>query len=456
MIILLPLTYLILLVWLKSSFKKIEFIELLASTNLFFLGLAGLLPFILREYANIDYKYSIFEIMIVALVLLIIELFVKKKLKFFKIHKLINLTKKPNAPVVFLIILGAILFLRGLYLPLQGWDAVSMYDSRARMFLSGLSLRDTKTLSDYDDFNPNYYFSYPPMTSTIHTVIYSTSASRVMWVYALFYMSFIYYLYLILKKLRTNRLLKILLFVAVAFNPLIVGQINIAYTNLPMIAFQTGSLYYLMKYIENRDSKLLITSAIFLSFSNWTRSLEPIFIGFILAAMYAIYINKKLPIFRKIMLLAIYAGFSLLTRVGWTYYVRTFAGSMGGTDPSFYVLISKLIESIYLGNIIVVAFFVFSSLAPILPYISLMGISLIGRGLNTKSRLSPTEIVLIIIFTTMTILMLGGTLYFSVTFYWWDKIGGSLLRSNLLFIPLISIFAGVVFNNLKGRNVKGK
>ena len=337
MIALVPLTYLILLIWLKLSFKKIELLELLASTNLILLGLAGLVPFLLREYAGIGYKYSIFEIMAVALALITYELVAKRKLIFFRAdssiqentelklgdelnadmssslggklalsvrggrHNLISLAKKLSAPVIFLMIFGVILISRGFYLPIRGWDAISLYDARARMFLSGLSLGELKTLSQYDDFNYYYYLSYPPMTSVIHTTLYSTGFSGVMWVYALFYMSFIYYLYLLLKKLEINRLLKISLFAAVAFNPLIIGQMNIAYTNLPMMAFQTGSLYYLIKYIWDRNNKFLIISAMLLSFANWTRNLEPIFIGFVLATLYAVFTYKKLHILKKMM-----------------------------------------------------------------------------------------------------------------------------------------------------------
>jgi len=480
MIALVPLTYLILLIWLKLSFKKIELLELLASTNLILLGLAGLVPFLLREYAGIGYKYSIFEIMAVALALITYELVAKRKLIFFRAdssiqentelklgdelnadmssslggklalsvrggrHNLISLAKELSAPVIFLMIFGVILISRGFYLPIRGWDAISLYDARARMFLSGLSLGELKTLSQYDDFNYYYYLSYPPMTSVIHTTLYSTGFSGVMWVYALFYMSFIYYLYLLLKKLEINRLLKISLFAAVAFNPLIIGQMNIAYTNLPMMAFQTGSLYYLIKYIWDRNNKFLIISAMLLSFANWTRNLEPIFIGFVLATLYAVFTYKKLHILKKMILSIVYTAISLLTRTVWTYYLRNSVGSIGDTTPSFNILISRLADSLYLGNLVGIVFFIFTALTPILLYILLMGIGLVWRNLHSKRRHSLIETALVIVFITMVALMLGGTLYFSTTFTWWDKIGGSFLRSNMLIIPLAVIYVAFV------------
>jgi len=57
---------------------------------------------------------------------------------------------------------------------------------------------------------------------------------------------------------------------------------------------------------------------------------------------------------------------------------------------------------------------------------------------------------MIIIFTTEA-LMIGGTLYFSKTFSWWNQIPDSFLRSNLIMIPLTGILSGYFLEDLKTR-----
>src|SRR3989304_4701259 len=441
MILLFFISYLFLFFWLKLLLpKKTEFLEIFSTTSLIFLGLSGFIPFILRDYVGIGYRFSGYEILLIAFLLLTIEIFLKRKYKFIRGKAPLKGFNKPKLPTILFTILSAVILLRGFLLPIRGWDAISLYDSRARIFLSGLKLSELKDLSTYDDFNYYYYFSYPPMTSVIHTVFYSLGISRVMVVYALFFCSFLAYLYLLLRKSRIHNFLKVGLFFSVLLNSLLLGQINIAYTNLPLIAFQVGALYYLLRYSEEKSLTHLVISSVLLAFGNWTRSLEPIFVGFIFAAFYLIISEKGKSLARKLFLGIGYLLIPFVTRTIWFNYLHTSVGSIGETTPGLGTILTRILDSLYIANLIEVVFFIFIALFPIMLYIFLIIISLIYRKLGIPRTYSKREAVLIIIISTMVLLMVGGTLYFSTTFSWWNRIPESFLRSNLLLIPISVIF----------------
>lgn len=438
MILLLLISFLILFFGLKLLLpKKTELLEIFSTSSLILFGLAGLVPFILREYFGVEYRLSGYEVLIISFAFLAIgEFFQRKYIIRAGWKTLIQGMERPSLPMLLFSLLSLVIILRGFFLPIRGWDAISLYDSRAKMFLEGLKLSELKELSSYDDFNYYYYFSYPPMTSVIHTVFYSLGISRVMVVYAIFFCSFLAYLFILLRKSKLHNYLKVGLFLSILLNPLLLGQTNIAYTNLPLIAFQIGALYYLLRYSEERSSTFLFISSVLLAFGNWTRSLEPIFIGFILAALYLIILEKGKTITEKLFLGIGYSFIPLVTRTIWFNYLQAAVGSIGETTPGVGTIITRVLDSLYAANLIEVAFFIFIALFPIALYIFLILIGLIYRKLSGSRGLSKREAVLMIIVSTMALLMVGGTLYFSTTFSWWSKIPESFLRSNLLLIPI--------------------
>ncbi|HCR35709.1 TPA: hypothetical protein DIU22_01525 [Candidatus Woesebacteria bacterium] len=424
--------------------RGFSILEALGLSAIILLGVSGIVPFIGNEFFNISYIYSSIEIFTVVFAISSISMLFlrhnnRKKINY-KISKIDFL----------MLVLVSFILIRGFLLPMRGWDAFSLYDSRALMFLSGTKLSDMIAFSKYDEFNQLYYFSYPPMTSVLHTVLYSGGPTNTMIIYAIFYSVFIIFAYLFIRGMKINGILKFFLFVISVLNPLIFMHTKLAYTNLPTLTFQFVSLYYLIKYGKSYKGLYLLISALFLGFSNWTRSLEPLFISFFIAFAFLI-LKRKNSLIDKVIEGAKYLFVSMATWLIWSLYIRFTIGGLGDTSPSLLEMISKISSSLLLSNLLDVVFFVYSALSRIGLYILMTLFIFLFVWLRTKKSIKTEEkIVMIIIFTTEA-LMIGGTLYFSKTFSWWNQIPDSFLRSNLIMIPLTGILSGYFLEDLKTR-----
>lgn len=397
------------------------------------LGIIGTLPFLFREYLDISYSHSWFSVLIAVITSFVVVIYLIKKDEY-SVHK-----SSGKYLLFFVIAFVIFIFVRSYYLPLQGWDALSLYDSRAKIFLSGIKLSETATLSKYDDFNQLYYFSYPPMTSTIHTVFYSLGANRVMIVYSLFYACYSIFIFLILDTILKKDFYKILLFLLAVANPFIFEQTVIAYTNMPAITFQIGAFFFIFNFSRNHKIYNIFLSATFLAFSNWTRSLEPIFLVFLPAVALLVFKIKEFGWFKKIKIITYYFLTSILLRLLWTYYLSSNVGSLEGTTPSLIEMMSKIFESLYLANFLEVALFIYLAMLPIMIYL-IISLLILGVTLFLRKKMKEMQLATSIIMVGIFIIMLLGSLYFSVSFEWWDKIPGSFFRSNLILIPLSTLF----------------
>ena len=429
---------------------KPSILEPIGVSALLLLGISGLVPFICREFLNISYVYSSFEILtVVSVVASFVAILSGSRRNKLNWHYKIERTD------LLIILFASLILIRGYLLPMRGWDAYSLYDSRALMFLSGTKLSQMVAFSKYDEFNQLYYFSYPPMTSVLHTVMYANSNTHVMLIYAIFYAVFMIFVYLFLRTMKLNKVIKFLLFVISALNPLIFQHTKLAYTNLPNLSFQFVSLYYLVKFANSRKNSHLVISALLLAFSNWTRSLEPFFISFFVAFVLIVLIQKN-TIINKIFQGVKYLFLSMTTWIIWHFYIMSTIGNLGATSPSILEILSKVYDSFLLSNLLDVAFFIYNAYFPIILYV-LMAIFIFMIFLFRKKKtVKIEEKIIMTVILTIEALVFGGTLYFSTTFPWWNQIPDSLLRSNLILIPLIGVLSGYVLESvqIKIQNVK--
>jgi len=415
---------------------------------LFFLGLTGTLSFFAREYLNIPY-HSVLPVLVAFLA----SLAFSNRLKVLRAQKKHNISDRKNIIKFFLVIFLACILFRGFFLPVKGWDAYSLYDLRARVFKEGVLQSGLASFTKYDETNPLYYFSYPPMTSSIHAVIYSFGIKTPMFIYALFYISLVLYTYNIYKDLKMHYLLKVgFMIVSVGF-PLILQQVSIAYTNLPMMAFQWGALFHLLKYKDFKKKSNLIASATLLGFSIWTRILEPTFLGFFIVTI-IIVVTESAKVILKLTKLAFYCLIALLPRFIWTEYLSNSIGTIGKTAPSLLEVFMGLWKSFNVARMLEVLFFVFVSLIEIRIYLLLFLIVIIfWVYLSKKSNATSTSTILIVLVLSICSVMLSGILYLSSAFVWWDKIPGSFLRSNLILVPLISLCAAFLIHENGKKNL---
>jgi hypothetical protein len=417
--------------------------EIISTFWLMILGAAGFFAFILREYFNVGYDFSTKSFLILlSLGFIFTAIFIKRSRE-----------KKGNEIYDWLILLAStILFIRGLVLPINGWDAYALYDFRGQVYSQGYSQADLVEIGKYDETNRIYLFAYPPMTSVLHAIFYEMGINPML-SYAVFYIGFLVFMYLLFARFKIPKAIKLILFLIAAAHPLILEQTSIAYTNLPALSFQIASLYFLIKYAQERKAVSLIIAATFLAFGSWTRFLEPFPYIFIAAAVYVLALDPKLTIKKKLIFSATFFLIVLLPRFVWMNYLQSVLGSTENFSTNLITAFGTLPQAFFLANTINVVFFVYTSLAPILWYIGLWAIGIVF-GVFSKERISLSTIIVGFIAFGILSIMIVATFYSSSIFYWWDKIGGSFLRSNLIFIPLSSLFSASLLNDISGKKSK--
>ncbi|MBP9759250.1 hypothetical protein KBD45_06145 [Candidatus Dojkabacteria bacterium] len=399
------------------------------------IGSLGFIPFLMFEKLGIPYSGSIIYVIVTFILIISILYFMGNRPQF---------SFKDLMTYKLIIILFGLLILRNSFTPVRGWDAYSMYDGRARMLMSGLKFSDFAEFNKYEDTNYMYYSSYPPMTSVVHAVLYNQGFKTPMWIYGLFYFSYFVFIYQIIYETNINKYLKFGLTAIAVFNPIIFDQVNVAYTNLPALGFQTAALYLLIKFIKLSEPRYLMVSGILLGFSNWTRSLEPIYIAIGIALSITLFYMKNISILKKVVYFASFILIALIPNLIWSNYIKVNIGNIGGTSQIGAVdLISSLLGSIYLSNVTEVLYFIYTTFMTMKWYFIVFVVSLIGYYLNRKNSFSNEMIFISLMIFFIISIMFAGTLYFSVTYKWWNEIPGSFLRSNILLMPLMSIFAAM-------------
>ena len=428
-----------------------EIWESFAFSFIFTFGIVGFVGFLLNEYLNIAYslipKY-------IFLPILAFSLLIFNKSNRIRFFKKINDVKIKS--LVIGLVFAAGLFIWGTNTPVRGWDAYSMYDARAKMFNLGEKMSGMGALTRYDDKNNLYYFSYPPMTSAVHALVYSVGFRSPMFLYIFLLVSLFVIFYEQIRKLKISMLYKVAIFAAALLNPLIFDQITIAYSNLPAVAFQIAAIVMIIKFIVNRRFIYVITAGIFLGFSNWTRSLEPTFIAILLAFIFILIKSYKTSILTKLTLFGSLLLLAIVPRQLWFAFVVKHVGVTGATMPNAGQLALGLLDSVFLSNLISVAFFIYSSLITVKLYILIFVIifivMLLSRQVVENLKFQFLGIVIVSIFAIMTV----GTLYFSQVFVWWNQISGSFLRSNLILVPLIGLYSGYFLEYFENKPHNGR
>jgi hypothetical protein len=422
----------------------------ISTAVLLLLGISGLIPFVLSENFGIGYAHSPLEIFIFSLVLSLPAIVYRRKYlsRIFDKKSLLNYS--PLVLTLVLAFLGAIL-LKEYYTSVRGWDAYALYDARAKFFLEGMSIKEMGAFSLYDNLNPSYYLAYPPMTSVIHTVLYSSNFRSPMIAYGLFYASFFMLTVDYLVKIRIKTIYKFAFFISIVFNPLLFGHLTIAYTNLPMSSFQFAGLVFLLKFIEKGKLKSLLFSGLFVAFSSWTRYSEPLHWAFIMTLAF-ILLRTKVKNVAKLSYFVGYTSIIYSTRWLWRYYVYS-ALKTKRLISSVLVAGIKNLESINLDKVSEVLGFVFKSFTPLMYYFAIPTLLLV-LIFYRKKKIREKDIGLLTFSVLLVGIMVGGTFIFSIARNNWLQLSGSLLRASVFFIPATILLSASLLESLSKRNVK--
>jgi hypothetical protein len=174
-----------------------------------------------------------------------------------------------------LILLAGSNLLISFWRPVVDWDAVTMFDYRAKIILDTGWIKDTLFRATI--------FSYPLLTTLSHYWLEVNGAPTAMPLYPLFYISFILVSYSLLKRsLPQSWVLPGLLLLTTA--PKMFDQSLIAYANLPYTIYLILGAAYLYFWSREQQKPDLVLGVSLSLFSFWVRSF-PFALGSLLAVI---------------------------------------------------------------------------------------------------------------------------------------------------------------------------
>lgn len=357
--------------------------------------------------------------------------------------------------LLFLIIVSAFLnYVR----PITDWDAIALYDFRAKVM--------TMTGSWSSGFDLGYFFQYPPYTSLLHAMIYALGIPQAKVWYSCLYFSFIVSFYALLRR-KVNRLLSLVGALLLAISPLVLEHATVAYTNLAYTTFFVLSIIYLWYWLEQQHTSDLILGSLLLGLTTWVRMSEPFWVvGVVL--IFSGLIGYKQQSLRQV--LKVFYGFAIFSgiRIVWLQYLKylgTILRTNGATNiPPPEAATTPMHVTVSAGSLLLKLTGIWGTYAIVLlkplPILQLhiaqvlqymtgyifpaFSYLLFPVLLSCFLLFKHKNASLFLNFQILTMLLLlgmifGGTLVFSFTFFTWDQIGGSANRM-VMFLPPFFIF----------------
>lgn len=337
-------------------------------------------------------------------------------------------------PLIFILILLVFWSLtQTINWPPWEWDVLALYDFRGRVMAETHSLG-----TEFFTSQPNltaYNYVYPFSTSLMHTLIYIGGGSNPQFIYSLYYASLIFLLYACLRR-RLSRLQSLSLAAVLATTAEVLFPSTIAYPNIPFALYFGFSTIYFWEWMVHKKIGYFVVSTLFLALSAWTRSSEPFWIVNVLFIIFLLLREKRF------VLTAVFLAVFLPLRQLWPIYQKdifSHAENVFFSPPqSFSLDLTKIPEVLFF----VLKFFVKDWTGYLF---LLLVVTLLFRQQALKFK------YMFFWLAGYLAIAFFGTYFFSVSFPWWDQIGGSAARISVFFAPLILYVISIFwFDSTKG------
>lgn len=423
---------------------RVQSIGYISSVSQFIISTLIILLMLFKKlfFFNLEKKYSLsvpglFELIsLTGLAIFGIISFVKT----LRSSQTISLKKslpKINVPTLFLLLLTLVVVGTSIYLNLNKdyihWDAIALYDARAKFLEGGMKFSDMPTLSRFDNLNKYYYLLYPPYTSIAHYFwerVFDVSKLPVGLYYSLNLLLLAVGVFFLTRETLGDKTAAFLSLIVASNNIIFLVSIK-EYTNLPYTLYLVFGIFLLLLYIRNRRWWELLYGTFFISTSIWVRFLEPIwlvvFFSFVLALLFKR--NLKSVILPGLLLLT----YCLIELLSWSYFVKVVGGNPSVLNFSPIALAEPLL-GIFTGAWINVLVIVTKSWGiPLFIYlITLAAVVFQWRKVSKNKEM---------LFLSL-IILLSLALYFSQLYFvsfqadWWKSVAYSLGRSSSFLIPI--------------------
>jgi len=391
------------------------------------------------DFLNLGFLYAVIVIAIIPLLL---------KVEKIKLPSLKGVFKKRKFAEWFLIILPLLVIFSVslvtvtslLLWPVHAWDAITLYDFRARFLAGG------GTFLQLSNMNYHYYFSYPFLTSNSHLMFYLEGWSSAKIVYVLYGLGLYFLFYSFIRKFNLSITWSLILTALLISDPLIFRVSKIAYTNLPYLFYLVAGIFLFYLWLEENDVRTLLVSSLMFAISTHVRFADMFYIlniGF----LFLLFLLRKV----KIKDTLIFTFPILAFHFAWKYISSFFR-----TSVSDVVSMSERIALGFKGFTITRAqeVFLFYFEAMTRAYkvylIVFLIISLAGFVVILKKRKAFLgTIYLFYMFIFSLLWSFSGNYFISFGYENWRRTAYSLQRLSLLIVPLLFLLFADFMSRLK-------
>lgn len=391
------------------------------------LGL-GLLTFLMFLSYLVGLKFTLANTMVILFVSIIFLLILTRKSLKSYFYELKALRKFPKFSFLEkLIIFGLVglfiySFVLSLYWPVADWDALAIYDFRAKVFAQTGSMRE--------GISRGYFFGYPLLTSLADAWVYLLGGNNPKFIYSLFFLAFLLMFYGTTRQL-VSRKVALLATLFLGTTPSLFSHSMIVYTNLPYTVYLVMGTVYVYFWLIRKKIGYLFLSALMIGLSTWTRSTEPFWLTILLVVLIYSFLGRRISPF----LLYLLVFFSI--QQPWKIF-ETKVGQIYSTATQFSSSASIIFNNIDLARLRQVSEYLYKNV--ISSWQPLFSFFLIVVILQIKNILRAQSSVFLGMILINFILLLVGTYIFSFNYSVWEKIPGSAERMSMFFLPLFLFY----------------
>ncbi len=208
--------------------------------------------------------------------------------------------------IVFLL---CFIFVMNQFWPHTDWDAMTLYDFRAKAVIETSYL--SPLLTGIQDV---YLISYPWYTSGLFILAYFSTSWNILGVFSFMTFFFLCSIYQLCSNAGEKKLSGYVASLSVLTIPIIFSHTMIAYTNLAFMMYWALGIVLLLSWIRFGDDNHGILGATLFGLSSWVRSSEPFWVIGVGVLILGILLAKKPTA-------AFWISLILLPKILWKYYV---------------------------------------------------------------------------------------------------------------------------------------
>ncbi len=389
----------------------------------------GLQTFLMFISAFLGFKTDVINTFgLLILLILILLFFVKKSVVNFWWDLKKTIVFPPFTPLEKIILTSIIIllgysFIVSIYWPVNDWDSLALYDYRAKIFAeTGNIIGPAKDL--------NYFLGYPFLTSLSQAWVYLLQGRYSVFIYSLFFISFILMFYAEIRK-NSSRKLSLLALLMLVTMPTLFEHSMMAYTNLPYTVYLVMGTIYLYRWIIDEGKRYVLLSALMMGLSTWTRSFEPfwlVILGFVILFSF----------WKKTLLAPLIFGLAFfLLQQPWKIFSSGILGSNFSTVSIITDSTKNVISGFDVNALIKVTQFLYTNV--IVFWQPILWLFLAAVWLKRRNFLRSKLTLFLLLIFGYFLTLVAGAYMFTFMFPEWKDIPGSASRM-AMFFPVLFVF----------------